>query len=544
MKVIVENHIPYIKGRLEPFAEVLYLAPEAITPEAVRDADVLIVRTRTRCNAALLSNSRCRFIGTATIGTDHIDLPYCRQHGITVANAPGCNAPAVAQYVHSVIAQFMEAEGIADCRLLTLGIVGVGHVGSIVERWARQLGFSVLLCDPPRARREGNEGFASLADIAAKADIITFHTPLTRTGDDATWHLCDKSFIDSLSHCRLLINSARGEIADNSALVDALESGKIGYVAIDCWENEPNIDTRLLEKAFVATPHIAGYSAEGKQRATAMILTELKQHFGWEIAIDEPALPAAGAAMVTQRLIADSYNPLADTALLRAGNASHPATENHSQAGKWNPAAFEALRNGYSLRHEVRTPCVCIFGASSAQIGSVFTDAAFSLGAALADAGFECINGAGREGIMRAVTDGALSRGGTVTGIIPQFMVDRGWCYERLSATIVTPDMESRKALMEQRSDCIVAMPGGCGTLEELLQAITRRQLGLYDGEIVIFNVDGYFNPLLSMLDNCVEQHFMHSSHRALWQVASTVAEVVEIASTRPSHPIIASKYQ
>ncbi|MGN1245962.1 MAG: TIGR00730 family Rossman fold protein [Muribaculaceae bacterium] len=527
MKVIVESHIPYIKGRLEPFAEVQYLAAADITPEAVRDADALLVRTRTRCDARLLAGSRCSFIGTATIGTDHIDLTYCREHGITAVNAPGCNAPAVAQYVHSVIARHMQARGMTDCSQLTLGIVGVGHVGSIVERWARQLGFKVLLCDPPRARKEGAEAFVSLDTIAAHADIITFHTPLTRSGEDATYHLCDEAFIAKLSHCHLLINSARGEIADNDALVAALESGKIGDVAIDCWENEPGINRSLLQKSFVATPHIAGYSAEGKQRATAMVLEAMSRHFGWNIAIDRPTLPAEGAPMVTQSLIADSYDPLADTAMLRT-----------------DPTQFEALRNGYNLRHEVRTPCVCVFGASSAHIDPVYTDAAYRLGALLADAAVECVNGAGREGVMRAVTDGALSRGGTVTGIIPQFMVDNGWCYDRLTATIITPDMESRKALMEQRSDCIVAMPGGCGTLEELLQVITRRQLGLYTGEIVIFNVAGYFNPLLTMLDSCVERGFMHTSHRALWQVASTAEEVVAMATARHEAPTIESKYQ
>ena len=527
MKVIVENHIPFLRGRLEPFAEVLYLPCEEITPEAVASADALLVRTRTRCDASLLSGSQCSFIGTATIGTDHIDLPYCRSRGIEVANAPGCNAPAVAQWVHSTIARFMQARGITDCSQLTLGIVGVGHVGSIVERWARSLGFHVLLCDPPRARREGAEGFVSLDVIAAEAHIITFHTPLSRSGNDATYHLCDEAFTSRLRHCLLLLNSARGEITHTGALLRALDSRAIGDVAIDCWENEPAISPELLARAFVATPHIAGYSAEGKQRATAMVLEAMGRHFGWDIAIDNPDAPAEGAPVVTQKLIAASYDPMADTASLRH-----------------NPASFEALRNAYALRHEVHTPCACVFGASSAHIDPVFTRAAFSLGAALADAGVECVNGAGREGIMRAVTDGALSRGGRVTGIIPQFMVDRGWCYDRLTHTIVTPDMESRKALMEQRSDCIVAMPGGCGTLEELLQAITRRQLGLYTGEIVIFNVDGYFNPLLAMLDSCVERHFMHSSHRSLWRIATTEAEVVQAATAHPSTPTIASKYQ
>lgn len=351
MKIVVENHIPYIQGYLEPFADVVYLSADAITREAVADADVLLTRTRTRCDASLLEGSRCRFIGTATIGTDHIDLDYCHSHGITVVNAPGCNAPAVAQYVHSTIAHWLSDNGLtaADCRSLSLGIVGVGHVGSIIERWARMLGYNVLLCDPPRARREGDGTFVDIDTIAHEADIITFHTPFTKSGNDATYHLCDDNFINSLSHCRLLINSARGAIADNSALLRALTDGKIADAAIDCWENEPHINLDLLKAAYVATPHIAGYSAEGKLRATSMLLEALSSHFGWKIEAPQPATPLLGAANVTMRSIAESYNPLLDTAALKAlGNSPEKFAQ-----------GFESLRNHYNLRAEVADSTGC-----------------------------------------------------------------------------------------------------------------------------------------------------------------------------------------
>ena len=169
LKIIVESHIPYIKGRLEPWAQVEYLDNAAITPQAVRTADALLVRTRTRCNAHLLDGSRVGFIGTATIGTDHIDLDYCASRGIAVANAPGCNAPAVAQWVLSAIGRWMDMRGVASAHSLTLGVVGVGHVGSIVARWARQLGLNVLLCDPPRAQREGSDGFCTLQQLVARS---------------------------------------------------------------------------------------------------------------------------------------------------------------------------------------------------------------------------------------------------------------------------------------------------------------------------------------------------------------------------------------
>ena len=336
MKIVVENHIPYIKGLLEPFASVEYLPYQEITAAAVADADALIVRTRTRCDAALLDGSRCSMVGSATIGTDHIDLDYCRRRGIAAYNAPGCNAPAVAQYVVSTIGRLMQRDGIEDPSELTIGIVGVGNVGSIIARWAREIGFKVLLNDPPRQRAEKDFHGVGLDDIAHEADIITFHTPFTRTGCDATWHLCDSVFVEKLQHCRLLINCARGGITDTAALLDGLQSGTIGAVAIDCWENEPAIDRRLLERAFVATPHIAGYSAEGKMRATAMIIEALNAHFGINASVPAVSAPAKGAVDVTLDRVMGSYNPLADTARLKAA-----------------PCDFEQQRNEYNLRHEV-----------------------------------------------------------------------------------------------------------------------------------------------------------------------------------------------
>ena len=332
MKVIVDSHIPHIQGLIEPFAQVEYLEPAVITHEAVLDADALIVRTRTRCDAALLDGSRVRFIGSATIGTDHIDLDYCAAHGITVRNAPGCNAPAVAQWVFCAIAAWMRQHGISSPEGLTLGVVGVGHIGSIVARWARQLGFTVLLNDPPRHQRDGSfdDVFSPLDELQHRCEIITFHTPLTRDGQWPTWHLCDQMFLDGLKRCRLLLNASRGGVADNAALLRWN-----GDIALDCWENEPKISRDLLEKCIVATPHIAGYSREGKQRGTAMMLEALNECFGWDIPVPTIASPATGAAQVTLAGIASSYDILADTAALKA-----------------TPANFESQRNHYPHRPE------------------------------------------------------------------------------------------------------------------------------------------------------------------------------------------------
>ena len=332
MRIIVDSHIPDIHGVIEPYAQVEYLEPCDINREAVHDADALIIRTRTRCNAALLDGSHVRFIGSATIGTDHIDLDYCADHDITVRNAPGCNAPAVAQWVFAAIAAWMHQHGITTPQGLTLGIVGVGHIGSIVARWAAQLGFTTLLNDPPRESCDDSfdDIFSPLQELQQQCDIITFHTPLTRDGLWPTWHLCDQQFIDGLKRCRLILNAARGPIADNAALL-----GWHGDTGLDCWENEPNISREVLEKCVVATPHIAGYSREGKQRGTAMILAALNEHFGWDIPIPTIAAPATGAVDVTLDGIADSYDIIADTDRLKS-----------------NPATFEIQRNHYPHRPE------------------------------------------------------------------------------------------------------------------------------------------------------------------------------------------------
>ncbi len=317
MKIIVESHIPFIRGLLEPIATVSYLPPEEITPERVREADTLIVRTRTRCDAALLRGSRVSHVVTATIGTDHIDLNYCRSHGIRVDNAPGCNAPAVAQYVLATLGRIMPPQG------WTLGIVGVGHVGSIVDSWARANGIRTLLCDPPRAAAEGPDEFVSLEEIAREADAITFHTPL----DDSTRHMADARFFGSLQRHPVIVNAARGAVVDTPALIEALRSGAVSHAAIDCWEGEPYISAELLALAQVATPHVAGYSLQGKQRATAMAVSAIAPELA-------PAIPPVAQAPGLDEILA-SYNPLTDTALLKA-----------------NAEQFEQLRNTYNYRNE------------------------------------------------------------------------------------------------------------------------------------------------------------------------------------------------
>lgn len=338
IKVIIENKIPFIKGLLDDLCDVVYLSPEDINRQSVRDADALIVRTRTRCDESLLDGSRCRFIATATIGTDHIDLGYCRRQGITVKNAPGCNAPAVAQYTFASIARWLKKRDARCCpELLTIGIIGVGNVGSIVEKWARSMGMKVLLCDPPRAEIECSGDFVSTDEIAAKCDIITFHTPHVTGGKHPTHHLCDEAFLNKVTMRPLVINCARGPIVDTPALVSAIENNKVSDVVIDCWEGEPSVSPRLLSMALIATPHIAGYSLQGKIRATRMVTDAFTQYFGLPRIDMASSVPMSVPDSVTLDAVTASYDPMADTVALKA-----------------TPQSFESLRNNYVYRNEVR----------------------------------------------------------------------------------------------------------------------------------------------------------------------------------------------
>jgi len=266
-------HIPFLKGVFEPYAEVVYKDGREIRREDCLDADVLITRTRTRCHAGLLEGTSVKMISTATIGTDHIDLPWCEEHGIKVYNAAGCNAGGVMDYVFSAL------YGVAARKKIPLdhaklGIIGVGHVGKKVDRMGRKLGFEILRCDPPRAEREGPEGFCTLEELLAEAQIVTMHTPL----DGTTRGMADDRFFGMMQPGTIFINAARGEVVDEAALLRARP--KLGALVIDTWCNEPNVNQHLLAECDIATPHIAGYSYQGKQNGTAMAVQAVAREYG------------------------------------------------------------------------------------------------------------------------------------------------------------------------------------------------------------------------------------------------------------------------
>ena len=338
MKIIIDNKIPYIKEAVQRIAdEVIYAPGKDFTPELVRDADALIVRTRTHCNRDLLEGSRVRFIATATIGFDHIDTEYCKQAGIEWTNAPGCNSASVAQYIQSSLLVW---KSVRNKRLneLTIGIIGVGNVGSKVAKVAQDFGMRVLLNDLPREEKEGAERFSSLEKITEECDIITFHVPLYKEGKYKTFHLADDVFFQSLKRKPVIINTSRGEVIQTDALLKALNSRMISDTIIDVWEHEPEINRDLLEKAFIGTPHIAGYSADGKANATRMSLDAICKFFqikgSYEINAPAPASPIIHAKNHEEAVL-QMYNPTEDSNRL-----------------KNQPELFETLRGDYPLRRE------------------------------------------------------------------------------------------------------------------------------------------------------------------------------------------------
>lgn len=278
MKIVADNTVPYLKGIAEPIAEVSYLNSKEFTPKYIQDADVLIIRSINKCTRELLKDSQVKLITTATIGFDHIDTQYCKEAGITWKNSPGCNAVSVAQYVLAGIITIAlhKKENLSE---KTIGIVGVGHVGKEVEKLCKAYGMKVLRNDPPRAEKEGEEGFVSLDTIAEQADIITIHTPLTKDGKFPTFHLANESFFNKLQRKPLFINASRGSVHDTKALINAYKKNKISELIIDCWENEPQINTDLLTLTTIATPHIAGFSADGKANGTRMCLENIAIFF-------------------------------------------------------------------------------------------------------------------------------------------------------------------------------------------------------------------------------------------------------------------------
>lgn len=344
MKIIVDKNIPFLKGIIESYGEVVYLAGTDFSKEAIKDADTLIVRTVTHFGKDLLEGSNVKLICTATIGYDHIDTKYCDEHGIKWANAPGCNSGSVEQYIASALIIMAQRKGFL-LKDKTIGIIGVGNVGKKVALVCEALGMRVLKNDPPREEFEGSGEFVSLERIKQEADIITFHTPLIREGKYSTYHFGDDSFFLSLGKKPIIINAARGGIVDTKAIKVALAQKQISGAIIDCWEKEPTIDLDYMAMVDIATPHIAGYSADGKGNATRMSLEAIADF--WSLSkkpINKVVIPEIGNSVI-------DWNALEGNKLEQAIIKTYNPIEDHNRLIV-NPFSFSTLRGNYPLRRE------------------------------------------------------------------------------------------------------------------------------------------------------------------------------------------------
>jgi erythronate-4-phosphate dehydrogenase len=353
MTIVVDSKNPFLAGALAPFADVRALTTPEITRETLAGADAVIVRSETKIGPALLDSTRVQFVGTATIGTDHIDLPYLRERGIRFASAPGSNANSVAEYVATAL---LVAAGRLGWTLRgrTLGVVGVGNVGSRVVRVGEALGMTVLQNDPPLERKTRAPHLVPL-EALMDADILTLHVPLTREGEFPTQHLVDRARIGRMKPGALLLNTSRGGVVDSPALVSALETRHLAGAILDVWEGEPAIDMHLLSLSLLGTPHIAGYSFDGKVNAARMMFEEVCRHFGWPTAWNPPGMlpspareivtidPAGEPETVLRTILSACYDIEADDRALRSLL--------NAPAGN-RPALFRRLRSAYPVRRE------------------------------------------------------------------------------------------------------------------------------------------------------------------------------------------------
>jgi len=364
VKILVDENMPYARELFSRLGEVKAVPGRPIPVAELDGADALMVRSVTKVNASLLTGKSVKFVGTATAGTDHVDEAWLQQAEIGFSAAPGCNAIAVVEYVFSSLLMLAERDGFS-LHDRTVGIVGVGNVGRRLQARLEALGIKTLLCDPPRADR-GDEGdFRSLDELVQHADILTFHTPLFKDGPYKTRHLADEKLIRSLKPGTILINACRGAVVDNTALLTCLNEGQKLSVVLDVWEGEPELNVELLQKVDIGTPHIAGYTLEGKARGTTQVFEAYSKFIGHEqhIALDT-LLPTPEFGRITlhgsldqptlKRLVHLVYDVRRDDAPLR------------KVAGI--PGEFDKLRKNYLERREWSSLYVICDDASAAAL--------------------------------------------------------------------------------------------------------------------------------------------------------------------------------
>lgn len=340
MKIVIDDSIPFINGLFEPYADVLYKTGDGICRNDIKDADAMIIRTRTKCNKALLEGTSVKILSTVAIGTDNIDIAYCRDKGIFVQNASGCNAGGVMNYVCSALFGAAARKSIPLDKA-TFGIIGCGASGERVANMARSLGFKILICDPPRAETEGGSQFCDLDFLLRNSDIVSLHCPLNKN----TRGMADAEFFSQMKLGAFFINTARGEIVVDQALIDAIP--KLGAVAIDTWNNEPDINLELLDKVDIATPHIAGYSYQGKLIGSSMAVRAVARFLGIKELFDFfPAPEVSDLNAVSLDLRGLSQGQIAS-----AIQYNYPIFTDDFLL-RINPGSFAQIRSEYHYRRE------------------------------------------------------------------------------------------------------------------------------------------------------------------------------------------------
>lgn len=352
MRILADENIPKLDEYFAPYAQITRKAGRQITAADVQHTDALLVRSVTKVDQQLLQGSAVKFVGTCTIGTDHLDLDYLEQQAIAWSNAPGCNARGVVDYILSSLCVLAEKTQ-SQWQDKTFGIVGVGQVGGRLAQVLQQLGLKVLLCDPPRARQENLHDYVSLEQIIAECDVISLHTPLTKQGQDATWHLLNSKHLAQLKANAWLLNASRGPVIDNTALAKLLKQRTDLRLVLDVWETEPQVDLALMAQVDIATPHIAGYSLDGKIRGTEQICHAFTEYFALT-ANEHSFYPKQSIALLDLtadiQLPADLYRIIRLVYDVRSDDAAMRSALINSQD---IALTFDWLRKTYPIRREI-----------------------------------------------------------------------------------------------------------------------------------------------------------------------------------------------